>query len=292
MTCVERIGAGAVRGGRRVLAGLGLAGLVLLAPGHAAAGDFDALRGSFTNSFDSSSYSRWDGVNFGVDFGLTNQHTDFGGSTSSEVAFILRNTTLENEAAPSSWTTLPADSTNGRNYGLFLGYNVQMDQLVLGVDAAYNRGSSIRNSASDTLARRVTTSDNVQHDVTITASSTMELIDYATLRARAGYAFGQFLPYAFVGGAVGRFNYTTSATVTSLETALTPPPAPYTYGPITESNNKDNAIVGGFTLGLGLDVAILPNVFLRAEWEFVGFAQVNGIRTTINTGRVGLGVKF
>ena len=59
-----------------------------------------------------------------------------------------------------------------------------------------------------------------------------------------------------------------------------PPPAPYTYGPITENNDKDNAIVGGFTVGLGMDVAILPNVFLRGEWEFVGFAQVNGIRTS------------
>jgi opacity protein-like surface antigen len=292
MTGVERNHAGAVTGARRTFTGLRFAavGLFLLAPGHAAAGDMDWLRGSFT----SASYSRWEGVNFGVGFGLTNQHTDFGSATSSEVAFILRNTTLENEAHPSDWTTLPADSTNGRNYGLFLGYNVQWDQLVLGVDAAYNRGSSIRNSASDTLARRVTTSDNIQHDVQIDASSTMELVDYATLRARAGYTVGQFLPYAFVGAAVGRFNYTTSATVTSLETALTgaPPPAPYTYGPITENNNKDNAIVGGFTVGLGVDVAILPNVFLRGEWEFVGFAQVNGIRTTINTGRVGVGVKF
>ena len=41
-----------------------------------------------------------------------------------------------------------------------------------------------------------------------------------------------------------------------------------------------------------MDVAILPNVFLRGEWEYVGFAQVGGIRTNINTGRVGIGVKF
>ena len=48
--------------------------------------------------------------------------------------------------------------------------------------------------------------------MTIKAQSSIKLVDYATLRARAGYAFGQFLPYALVGGAVGRFNYSTSAT--------------------------------------------------------------------------------
>ncbi len=58
------------------------------------------------------------------------------------------------------------------------------------------------------------------------------------------------------------------------------------------SNNKDNAFVGSFTLGLGVDVALLSNVFLRGEWEFVGFAKVNGILSNTNTGRIGLGVKF
>jgi outer membrane immunogenic protein len=253
----------------------------------ASAADLEPLRGPIVTS----DYKRWDGVNFGAQFGLGSMDTDFGGSTSSEVAFILRNSTLENEASPSSWTALPNDLTNGRNYGLFLGYNVQWDQLVLGFDSAYNHVNGMQASASDSITRIVTTSDSVQHTVTITAQSSMQLIDYATFRIRAGYAMGPFLPYAFVGGAAGRFNYTSSATVTSLEA----PPAPasaYTYGPITQSNNKDDAIVGGFTVGLGADVAILPNMFLRAEWEFVGFAVVNGIRSTINTGRVGIGVKF
>ncbi|HTQ83837.1 MAG TPA: outer membrane beta-barrel protein [Pseudolabrys sp.] len=283
----------AVKRATCMLAGALLAagGLMFLAPGRAHAADLDVLRGSFSNPFVTSSYRRWDGVNLGVQFGITNMSTDFGSSTSSEVAFILRNSTLESEAAPSNWTTLPNDETNGRNYGLFLGYSVQWDQLVVGFDAAYNRASSVDGSASDSINRSVTTSDGVNHNVTITAKSSMNLIDYATLRARAGYAIGQFLPYAFAGGAVGRFNYANTATVTSIETPPAPA-APFTYGPITQSDSKDNAILGGFTAGLGLDVALLPNVFLRGEWEFVGFAQVDGIRSTINSGRIGLGMRF
>lgn len=263
--------------------------LAALSAGMAMAADWPGenfLRGAVTNN----SYSRWDGLNLGAQLGLTSMDTNFGGSTGQEVAYILRNTTLENEASPSSWTTLPHNITNSRNYGGFIGYSVQWEQLVVGFDAAYNRPSSALASANDTLARRVTTSDGVQHDVTIGASSSMKLIDYATMRARAGYAFGQFLPYAFVGAVVGRFNYTSSATVTSVETP--PAGAPFTFGPATQSNNKDNAVVGGFTVGLGMDVAVAPNTFLRGEWEYVGFAPVNGIRSGINTGRVAVGVRF
>jgi len=233
---------------------------------------------------------RWDGINFGAQLGLTSIDTDFGNSTGQEVAYILRNTTLQSEIAPSGWTTLPHNVSNGRTYGAFLGYNMQWDQLVLGVDAAYNRTTSLQSSESDVISRQVTPSDNVTHVVTIWADATNRLIDYATLRGRAGYAIGQFLPYAFGGAAVGRFNYTSSATVKDVWTPSGG--TAVTFGPLTQSDAKDNAVVGGFTLGLGMDVALLPNVFLRAEWEYVGFAPTNGIRSGINTGRVGVGARF
>ena len=41
-----------------------------------------------------------------------------------------------------------------------------------------------------------------------------------------------------------------------------------------------------------MDVAVTTNVFLRGEWEYVGFAPVSGIRAGLNTGRVGVGVRF
>ncbi len=158
---------------------------------------------------------------------------------------------------------------------------------------SYNRANTISTSASDTIARQVvTTPDNVNNALTITAQSSLQLLDYATARARAGYAMGQFLPYAMIGAAVGRFNYANTATVHNVGT----PPAGSPIAPFdvtdTQSSAKNNAIIGGFVTGLGVDVAILPNVFLRGEWEFVAFAQLNGIRTNINTGRVALGMKF
>ena len=287
ITCISAAGR------RRWLLRAGIAALavILLAPAAAAADLGDMLRGSFDNG---ASASRWDGVHFGAQLGLTNMNAEFGDSTSSLVSYILRNTLLESEFQPSAWTTLPSSTTNGRQYGAFLGYNVQWDQLVIGFDVAYNRFSSLNTSVSDLIAREVTTSDKITNDVTIVAQSSLRLIDYATIRARAGYAFGQFLPYAFVGAAAGRFNYSTTATVTTsgIDNTTTPPTPK--YGPITDSltDAKDNAIVGGVVAGLGMDVALLPNVFVRGEWEYIAFAPVGGIRANINTGRVGLGVKF
>jgi opacity protein-like surface antigen len=242
------------------------------------------LRGSFTE--DSPGYVRWDGLQIGAQIGVSNMNANFGNAGSDQIAYILRNSTLQSEAAPSTWTTLPEITTNGRQFGAFLGYNVQWSELVVGADIAYNRFSSMEANAIDSITRIVTTSDAVRHTVTIASSASLKLIDYATFRARAGYAFGQFLPYAMLGAAVGRFNYSTSATVTDVQVPGG------TFGPVTSTDSKNNAITAGFLVGLGMDVALLPNVFLRGEWEFVAFAPVNSIRSQLNTGRVGLGVRF
>ncbi len=45
-------------------------------------------------------------------------------------------------------------------------------------------------------------------------------------------------------------------------------------------------------MGLGVEVSILPNMFLRAEWEYVQFAPIHDIQVNINSARVGLGLKF
>jgi outer membrane immunogenic protein len=293
MICVTANSAAAARGrrglpwrGRHLRARLAALALVLIAPAGAAAQGLD-------DTFLRGSVGSWEGTNFGVHMGMSNMNTDFGNGTSSLVAFILRNTEVEDQFSPSGWTTLPSNTTNGRQYGAFIGYNWQWDQLVLGMDAAYNRLSSLTASASGSIARQVvTTPDNVNNSLTITAQSSLKLIDYATMRARAGYAMGQFLPYATIGAAAGRFNYANSATVHNVGT----PPAGSPILPFdltdTQSNGKNNAIVGGFEAGLGVDVAILPNMFMRAEWEFIAFAPVGGIRANINTGRVGVGLKF
>ncbi len=153
--------------------------------------------------------------------------------------------------------TTSLNTTNGPVFGGFFGYNWQWDQLVVGFDLGYKYPSVLDSST-----------------VSSTAVSTFKLVDYATLRGRAGYAFGQFLPYAVLGVAVGRFNYS------DLDLAS---------GTFI---GKDNAFNAGFVAGLGVDWAVTPSIFLRAEWEYIGFATINGITASTNTGLVGAGVRF
>ncbi len=289
MICNIKISRAMTSRGRHWRAALVVLMLILLAPAGAVAADMpEFLRGSTAPT-----YTRWDGINFGVQAGAMNMNADFGNSTSNLVAFILRNTELQDQFQPSQWTALPSDTTGGTQYGAFFGYNMQWDQLVIGFDMAYNYVSSLQASASDTITRQVvTTPDNVNHAVTIVAQSSIKLIDYTTMRMRAGYAFGQFLPYAMIGAAVGRFNYATTATVSDVGT----PPVGSPILPFTTldtlSDSKNNAFVAGFGTGLGMDVSLMSNVFLRGEWEFIAFAPVGGIRTNINTARVGIGARF
>jgi len=260
--------------------------LAILLTERAGAADWP-LRGSLTPP----TYLRWDGAVAGVEVGWGTLRNDFGNSTAPLVAFILRNTAAEAEFAPSTWATLPSNTTNGPVFGGYIGYNMQWDQLVLGVDLGY-KYANLATGANDSISRQFTTSNQFQETVSIDARSQMKLVDYATLRGRAGYAWGQFLPYAFVGLAAGRFNYGT--TVTVRHTGAPIPPAPGAPFDITDtqSSGKTNNVVGGFAAGLGMDWAVTQGMFLRAEWEYVLFAPVNGSRSNINTGKIGAGARF
>ena len=224
----------------------------------------------------------WDGFYIGGTMGVGNSNTDFGNSAHDQIAYMLRNTTLESEQHPEDWTALGSQIGHFTTYGGFLGYNMQSGDLVLGGEIAYNRVTGNATTASDSMTRVVSLSTGTD-TVAIDASSSMQLKDYGTVRGRVGYAFGQFLPYAYLGLAVGRFDYSTTVALTVTGTD--------NYSSTT-TDGKNGAIVAGVDTGLGIDVALAPNIFLRGEWEFMAFAQVSGIRYTANVARAGLGLKF
>jgi len=284
MICANFNSAQARAGNIALLCGVAFAAMCGAARAADAADDF-FLRGPIT-----SQGVQWEGFVVGGQLGRTGLNGDFTNSTSQLVAHILRQSTLENEAQPSAWNVLSTKTATSMSYGAFVGYNWQIDSLILGLDGTYNKVKDLH--ASDgptTLERVVSTSDGTGNDVSITANSSLSMTDYATLRGRAGYAFGQFLPYAFAGGAVGRFDYSTTAKVKVIQTANG---NTSTYSPPAESTTKTGQFDPGFVAGLGIDIAILPNAFLRAEWEYAAFGELKGIRPTVNTARVGLGLRF
>lgn len=245
-----------------------VAALTAMCAAPAVAADWldDTLRGSYA----SRAPVRWEGFNVGGQLGLANADANFTNTTSDFVAYALRGTPL---ASTADWTALPSQLAHGRSYGGFVGYNFQWDQIVLGVDVSYNRVSGMSPSSSGTITRGTET---------IGGQASIKLNDYGTVRGRAGYAFGQFLGYGFVGVAVGRFDYSRNLFLNAPGVGIS----------ATVVDGKSNAITAGLTTGLGVDVAVMPNVFLRGEWEFNAFSPLVGIRFMSNTVRAAVGVRF
>ena len=95
-----------------------------------------------------------------------------------------------------------------------------------------------------------------------------------------------------IGVAAGRANLRRSATVSGTETVPGTDPLVVTPFSFTESESKNGAYIFGWSFGGGLDIMLMPNIFLRGEYEYVAFSPVWDIKANIQTGRIGLGVKF
>ncbi len=251
----------------------------------------DYLRGSYN----------WAGVYGGGTAGIATVGFGFSKATRPLVADIARSLLVESEAHISQLPSLPNKDGSGASYGGFIGYNwVWEGGAILGVELNYSRTSVAANS-SDAIGRAFTTSNEFLNDVFIASNASARLTDYATLRMRAGYATNWMMFYGMLGLAAGRADYMRATTVSIQETdvsaaALDPadgiPPRP--GGSLNESRTdaKTGAIAYGWMGGLGVDMGLFDNLFLRGEWEFVQFAKIGGIALNVNTFRVGGGLKF
>ncbi len=260
--------------------------------GPSLAADLPVLRGT-SDFIPAPTHQRWGGVYVGGQASYSSAGADFSKGTSDLVGYILRNTTLENEAHVSRWTTLSKDGTTGTGFGGFVGYNSQWDDAVIGVELNYTH-TDLKLGASDSLGRSYQTSDGYFYDVDVSGEAAIRLTDLATLRLRAGWAAGAFMPYGFVAAAAGRADLVRSATValTAVDLSGVVPPRPdLALGPITQNDNRTGAFAFGYGAGGGVEMALMSSLFLRTEYEYVrlGFSGVN---LNVNTVRAAVGAKF
>jgi outer membrane immunogenic protein len=279
---------------RRLLVALGLVASVSSA--SAQVYELPTLRGS--DSFVPAATAccpRWGGFYAGIQLGYGVASMDFTTSTQELIAHSLRELALQNEVQPSTWQVLGKADTRGASYGGFVGYNVGWESLIVGFELNYNRTSFSAEAPISPITRVTAAGGNV-YLLTLTGSASMHITEFATLRARAGVEIGNLLPYVMIGVAAGRADLRRSATASGQENPNPvcpgPGPPPCTPFSFTESEIKNGAFIYGWSLGGGMDVMVLPNVFLRGEYEFVGFAPVWDISAVVQTARVGLGVKF
>jgi len=174
--------------------------------------------------------------------------------------------------------------------------------LVLGLEGNYTHTAFTTNAGSAPLAGdngRIVSAGGSAYSVNLTGTGQLQITDYASLRARAGWVLGNFLPYGFTGLVVGRGNYSVTTEVYGQQNSATPaffpcdPTAPTCVGyDFSNSAGQNGALLYGFSVGGGLDWAITRNIFLRGEFEYVQFAPIANIVASIVSGRVGAGFKF
>jgi outer membrane immunogenic protein len=249
----------------------------------------DFLRGSFTDGL-STSRVNWQGYYVGGQAGYGSSDESFSGSNANMLAALLDHNVIE-EMQVSQWNLgLGKQSARSSAYGGFTGYNWQWDDVVLGVEASYIHGSfGGTATATKALTSGTALSDGLFHSVSIDSSASIAISDMATLRARAAYAWGCFLPYMFGGVALGNADISRSVTVhDAVGTTISGP-----FTPLATLNATDavhNHLVYGYSFGVGTDINLTGGLFMRAEWEYVRFTA--SVDTSINTARVGLGYKF
>lgn len=275
---------------------LTLASSVLLVPRALAADlDMDTLRGPLTVG--PAAFTRWSGFYAGGQFDYSTSNVDFSKATQPLIADSLRDTTLDAQDHVSSITTLNSNSAaHSTGWGGFVGYNTQWQDLVLGVEANYTH-APFSNIATSNPITRVESASGINYQTTIIGSGSLQVTDFGSVRARFGYVLGNFLPYGYAGLALGRGSYSVTSEVFGQGSAASVPCNPITDPSCTNfdfinGTSKSSALLYGFVVGGGLDVAVTQNIFLRAEYEFMQFAPVANITATITSARVGAGFKF
>ena len=179
--------------------------------------------------------------------------------------------------------------------GGFLGYNMQWQDLITGVEATYTH-TNFNTTASTSPIARLFPSLNTA--VAINANGRLDLTDYGEARFRAGYVVGNLLPYGFIGMAVGRASYSVATNVALQQNTNGSVPCDPNVTPTCQnffypnSAGQNNALLYGFSVGGGLDWALTQNVFVRGEFDFVQFAPISNISLAVISGRVGAGYKF
>jgi len=252
---------------RRLLLAAAMLGTVSAA--HAAdMPDLPFLRGSFTDGLSRSNVN-WEGYYVGG-------QGEYGAITSKISSTINSDiqSTFVTPGPAYNWQPLAFAHSNSAGYGAFAGYNGQWDDVVLGVEANYIHGGfkSTSNSVGQTF-------NNLNAVIATTATSAVVGVsDFGSLRARAGYAWGCFLPYAFIGGGVG------SQTVDRYASA-----SPSSVQPATTFASKSK-LVYGYSGGLGFDAMLVGGLFVRVEYEYL--RVTSDIESNVNSVRAGLGYKF
>lgn len=251
--------------------------------------DLDVLRGS--EPVGPATFTNWTGFYVGGQGGVSDADAGFSGATQPTLAYLLRDTGLENTSHPSELPVLGAANQTAASYGGFFGYNSQWQDLMLGAELNFLHTNVSLIAPGNPIARSGL-SDGLgnSYSVLITGTGAMTDLNYVALRGRAGLVLGDFLPYGFLGAVLGVANIN----VTTSIQGFCEPGSKVTCSNFAFSGSagRNSALLYGATIGAGLDYAVTRHFFLRGEYEYTRFIQFDSILLQVASARLGLGYKF
>ena len=169
--------------------------------------------------------------------------------------WAAQSSTLTASAIENAFAAVNASSAlsaGGGFGGGQIGYNMQRDRFVLGIEADI-QGAGI---GGRTATEAVSLSGHVITDAW--AKSSLDW--FGTLRVRAGYAAGGTLFYATGGFAYGAVRDRLNQAVTSYNTV--PPATAY-------DSASSSATATGYVVGGGFETAITPSWSFKAEYQYI-----------------------
>lgn len=269
------------------LAGAAVVADLLASPALAA--DYPVLRGSQIEDVAPAPDigTNWSGFYFGGFAGQTQTRFESDRGVRQLADYAMLNTSISGQINIQEMVTTLPRRDSGSVFGGYAGYNWAFGDVILGLEADYNRVDQ------EAAAGRVESRRIGNEFITVGSNQSARINDFISLRARFGYAYGRLMPYFTIGAAVGRFDtnvsvYTDWGPTDQNGVAL----GSYVGWPRTVGGPKKNVWGFGGTVGGGIEAALTDNLIVRAEYLLTRFDNVEGITATLNTARVGAAVKF
>src|SRR5215212_4825965 len=170
----------------------------------ALAADFDPgpLRGTQYAEPVAAPVTLWEGPYFGGFGGASQSNFQTRHNAEAIITPVLKNTAFQDDLSISSWLNTPlTKNPRGSAYGGFAGYNWQFEDVVFGFEADYTH-TGLKDKGFDAFEivnNPVLGSDGYYNIGRFSRSALTTVKDLATLRARAGYTAGAFMPFVTGG---------------------------------------------------------------------------------------------
>lgn len=187
-------------------------------------------------------------------------------------------------------------SASPRVFGGFIGYQAQFEDAVVGIEADYTnlsgqRGGEVYYTPPASLQ---IASTGALDSITPRVGMAAYMHDYWTIRGRAGWAIGRFMPYLTGGFALARGSSAVGyqASCSRIMTDTTAVTTPCVGGRATTGAESTNRMGYGMVGGAGMEGLITDNIFARLEYQYLYVPAMAGVPVTLHSVRAGIAVKY